>query len=65
MGGNEQIDLLSEVGNIILDLGGFADNDFLLAGVTQHELLNPTHETLARLREYHTEKYADITSFRM
>jgi len=52
MGREREIELLNEIGKILTDLNGFTDNDFLFAGVTPHCLLNPTEETLEKMREY-------------
>ena len=59
----EEIDLLGEVGELLVDLNGFTENDFLLAGLTCHELMNPTEETLVKLRDFHATVLVDDINF--
>ena len=46
-------ELLKETASLLTDLNGFTENDFLMAGITHYEIINPTEEILIKLRAFH------------
>jgi len=59
----EDVNLLGEVGELLVDLNGFTENDLLLAGLTCDDLMNPTEEILAKLRDFHASVLVDDMNF--
>lgn len=64
MNNTEKIKLLSEIEDLIIELGGINDMDFHRIGISMTEYENPTVKTVARLRNYvdslHKKKEEDL-----